>query len=462
MTASLHHAHQLILRGDFGAADDALRAASRENPDPFEFASVRGALHMGKLEWDDALAQFQACLVWRPIDFGAHFNAGLAYFEKGDLPAAILAFRHALLINPSYAPAWQRIGAAHLMSRHYAEALACHERAHGLDPTSPDIMTSYATTLNVHGDDHKAEQLYRKAWKKSGHPVSEAALGFVLLRQGKWGEGWRRFQARWKLRNFGMPFDYRNVELWSGKKEDLAGKRVLLRSEQGYGDTIQFSRYISWVRDWTDHVWLETEPSLATLMRGLGAEVLIRGQNQAPEFDIQTSLMTLPLVFGTLPDRDMPAPAKLNITPRDPGAEIGVCWHGGARPWDPAAHADDQRRSIAPEVFAPIFGVAPCVSLQEDDLRAAGVTDWLGTAERIAGLKLVITVDTAIAHLAATLGIETWLLLRAAGCWRWMNTGDRTTWYPSARLYRQPALDAWEPVVQDVVRDLRKWRDAHG
>lgn len=460
MSDSLKRAYDLVQRGKPDEALAAFRSAAREpDPTPVEYNAVRAAIHLAMLEFEAARDLFIVNTQLQPLNHNHWYNLGICEYELGRFDEAIVAHRASLAIAPGQAMTWMKLGAAHLAIRHHAEALACHERAHVLDPDNPDIMTAYGTSVNVHGDDARAEQLYRRAWRKSGHPISEAALGFVLLRQGKYEEGWQRFHARWKLRNFGLPYHVRNVELWHGKANELSGRRVLLRSEQGFGDTIHFSRYIYKVCEHAAEVFLEVEPTLAPLMETLGVPVFVRGRDALPDFDIQTSLMTLPMVFGTTikPVRNLPEPMKFPVDPIAQPAEIGVCWHGGARVHDPMANSDDRRRSIAWEVFEPIARVAPAISLQEDALREAGVTNWLDTARRIAGLKLVITVDTAIAHLAASLGVETWVLSRKAGCWRWTEKGDTTPWYSSMRLYRQEALDMWRPVIDRVARDLHRW-----
>jgi hypothetical protein len=181
-------------------------------------------------------------------------------------------------------------------------------------------------------------------------------------------------------------------------------------------------------------------------------EVIVQERDPMPEHDVLTALMSLPQVFGTTLG-NCPPPARFLVEEKDVGARVGVCWHGGAREEEPIANADDKRRSIPVEVFQPIIDAAGdrVISLQQEHL---GTADWLETAEIVAGLDLVITVDTAMAHLAASLGVETWILLRSGGCWRWLTKGDKTVWYPSARLYRQEALSDWRPVVQRVVADL--------
>jgi hypothetical protein len=233
----------------------------------------------------------------------------------------------------------------------------------------------------------------------------------------------------------------------------MRGKSVLLYAEQGYGDTIHFARYVPLVAEIAAKVWLVERPAMRRLSAKLGVDLLEFGA-ELPEHDIVVSLMSLPRAFGTTLE-NVPAPAKYVVSPRKVPTRIGVCWHGGSRPDDPMAHVDDLRRSLTWEQFKPIVDACEgAVSLQEEHLGRWGCKDWLDTAELVAGLDLVISVDTAILHLAASLGVPTFGLMRASGCWRWLSNGDSTVWYPGMRLFRQPIHGEWGSVVESVVNAL--------
>jgi hypothetical protein len=258
----------------------------------------------------------------------------------------------------------------------------------------------------------------------------------------------------------GHAWDYDPPTLWAGDKKELRGKTVLVLSEQGFGDTIHFARYIPMVAALAAKTYIHAHGSQKTLLQGLGAEV-VTDKNNLPEADIQTFLMSLPMVFGTTVE-NTPPPVPFNIAAVKKGPRVGFCWHGGSRPHDPMAHADDLRRSIPYDVFDRILDVLPkemCVSLQEEHLARYNIETWADTCALVAGLDLVISVDTAICHLAATMGVETWTLLRRGGCWRWMSHGETTSWYPTMKLYRQPRLDDWDSVVDRVASDLAAWKD---
>jgi hypothetical protein len=241
---------------------------------------------------------------------------------------------------------------------------------------------------------------------------------------------------------------------------------VLLRSEQGYGDSIHFARYVEPLSRIAGSIVLETQAELARLFSCLPAEILVAPKMEHQvraldgiEFDEQTSLMSLPLLFGTTPE-NVPEPVNLLTGRRDMGSRAGICWAGGPRHEDPQAHAVDVRRSMSEQQIQPITMAlndiyGPIVALQQDILAGDGVRDWRDTADIIAGLDLVITVDTAVAHLAASLGIETWMLSRRDACWRWGLHGESTSWYPTMRIFRQPRLLDWDSVIRRVVEELR-------
>lgn len=450
---TLRKVHELISAGDIQTAKDILDTLVSE--DPFDHLSVRAYWHMRQHQYDPAIALLDKARALRPLDMTVHFNLGLCLYSMNRYPEATEAFRKVVLINPGYALGWMKLGGMYLHTGKFAEGLACQERAYAMEPDDAQINMALATTLSLFEADEEAIRHYRKALAINPDAFeADVGLGHILLRSGEWDEGWKRFEARWKLHPHGAPWDWKKVRPWTGKPDDLNGRNVLVYAEQGYGDTIHFCRYLPLVAERAAKMVVACPPRLVKLLSTLGYEVRDDyGSRDDPDWPIKTSMMSLPLIFGT-PVHAAPPPARFNVQPHVVAdVKVGVCWHGASRPDDGPAHQDDQRRSIPWEQFSPIASVVPCMSLQQEDL---GTTDWIDTAAIVAGLDLVITVDTAVAHLAASLGVETWCLLRKGGCWRWLTTGDRTCWYPSMRLYRQPVLHEWGPVIDRVVTDLKQ------
>lgn len=426
--------------------------------------TLRGGIHLRRQEWQAALPYFMQARQIDPDDFISCMNAGMCLFELGHYEMAREYYRAGLLRNTHVAKLWMKLGACNVMLQDWMEALACYERGVALDENDGECHRGLATAFSVLGHDAAALHHYRVARDLNGgdDPDSESGEAFTLLRMGHWVEGWPHFEARWRIgARAPEKQDYRGRPRFTGTLNDLRGKRVLLRVEQGYGDTIQFSRYIPMVAEVASEVHFEVAPPLTRLFAGVaGITSLFERDGPAPEFDEQTSLMSLPLLFRTTQEA-CPAPTDFRMSRvAAGGARIGVCWAGGPRPGDPLASAIDRRRSIPQEQFQPIVDAAKaagaeCFSLQLEHLGAG--TDWLDTAIVVAGYDLVIAVDTAVAHLAASLGVPTWMLSRYDACWRWRMTGDTTVWYPTMKLYRQKRLCEWSPVIDRVAADLREW-----
>jgi hypothetical protein len=278
--------------------------------------------------------------------------------------------------------------------------------------------------------------------------------------------------------------------LWTGEN-DVAGKTILLHAEQGFGDTIQFCRYVRRVAEQAAHVILEVQEPLLGLMRTFSgaAQIVPRGAT-LPAFDLHCPLLSLPLAFGTrletIPSQTpyLSAPAGKTRAWRErlgshERPRVGLAWAGDPRKSLPGANRIDRQRSLQFDQLAPVLQVRDCAfySLQKGDdaieqLRRSKldhrVIDWSvdfrdfsDTAALIENLDLVIAVDTAVAHLAGALGKPLWLVNRYNTCWRWLLDREDSPWYPTARLFRQDARREWDSVmtrVQAALRDyVRDW-----
>ncbi len=309
---------------------------------------------------------------------------------------------------------------------------------------------------------------------------SEYNLALARLRTGDWERGWKNYEARWRFRevhrtplNFGVP-------RWRG--ELLQGRRILLHAEQGLGDTIQFCRYAELVAARGGRIVLQVHAAAERLMRTLAsvqagqAKVVILGK-EPPAFDVECPLMSLPAVFGTMPDEvpwigpylaaeDALTARMLMKYPRLGGRlRVGIAWAGNPK------YRGDAQRSTRLETFLPLLTRvnAEWFSLQKGEAamqlkqlphgiavhdacrRDKGLAD---TAAVIATLDLVITTDTCIAHLAGAMGSPVWILLPYRADWRWMLNTDRSPWYPTARLIRQAEPDGWAGLVERVAKKL--------
>lgn len=474
----IQFAHMQLMASDVPATEAAIQVCVEAGLDNWHVAQLRGRLCMLQRDYLGAYDHLSVALMEHPdaphenpapvtSKFHTMWSLGKCCMKLGFYPQAEELFRNCTLVDTNVGEMWMELGAAHACQRHYPELLTCSERAVALSPDSFDCRHSLGAACYMFGNDPRAIEEFRIALELNPDQVHvEVALSSALLRNGEWEEGWRRFEARWGLPTPISNWDHRGQVLFDGKLTDLRGKRVLLRSEQGYGDTLQFARYIPALRKiiGTGRLILEVQPGLERLLKSLPVDeirvarvsnvlqqVVPLPNDELPPYDIQTTLMSMPYLFGTLPDA---VPPPFRYTPMlQPGyGRIGVCWHGGARRDDPDANAVDQRRSLTREQVQPLLDAIPaCRSLQQQDLRTS---DWMSTAQIVNSLDLVITVDTAIAHLAGSLGVPVWLLNRFDSCYRWGMFGDTTVWYPSMRIFRQPRLGDWASVIKTVVKEL--------
>ncbi len=399
---------------------------------------LRGtALNMLKRPAEAVLA-FTLALAADPGDAEAQLNLGNAYAELDEPDQAQHHIRAALALAPDMVEALASL--AHLLTSlgRLDEALAVSRRAIELDPARPATRWNHAVTLML---------------------------------AGNFAEGWREFE--WRKRRFPGSFVTLPAPEWNG--EPLAGKTILVLAEQGAGDTIQFMRYLPLLSKRAEHVILECHASLAPLvasMPGVIATVPQGGPSaNRPHHDVWVDQLSLPRLFGTtLESIPYPAgylkPDSVRAMAWDrhlpEGLRVGLAWAGNP------SHSNDKRRSAPPAALAPIIaaGGRSIVTLQVGPRardvsklfgltdRSGRLTDWSETAAAISGLDVVITVDTAIAHLAGALGIPAWVMLPFAPDWRWMLGREDSPWYAGMRLFRQERPGDWARVAERVATSL--------
>jgi tetratricopeptide (TPR) repeat protein len=285
-----------------------------------------------------------------------------------------------------------------------------------------------------------AEEAFRQAlalWP--GADLSRYSLALQLLAQERYEEAWPLHEVRRRLPGLYIPNPASAAQEWRG--EDLSGKRVIVFGEQGYGDQIQWARFANLLP--AADVTYVCAPVVAPLFRRAGWGVIAAdGRSPLPPADFSALAGSLPLRLGITAD-SLPGPTNLRIPLRG-GGGIGVATRG--KP----AHPNDANRSLPPVEAARLLGIGR--DLQPE---ATGAVDFLQTAEIIAGLDLVISVDTSVAHLAATLGVPTRVLLPFGWTdWRWLREREDSPWYPAARLYRQRQPGDWSETVGAVLADL--------
>jgi tetratricopeptide (TPR) repeat protein len=463
--------------------EEALASLDRAialEPDNVEALVNRGVALNALRRYDDALACYQRALRLCPDHLDALTNRGVALHDLARYEEALASHDRALALQPDFAEALSNRGNTLHELRRFDDALASFDRALAL---APDFAEAHSNRGNVLQElrrfDEALTSYDRALVLRPDFADGHFNASVCRLLGGDFARGWQQHEWRWETkqlravkRRFAQP-------LWTGA-DDLAGKTILLHAEQGFGDTIQFCRYVPQVVERGASVIVEVQKPLCELMKGLAGEAQIVPRGEAlPDFDLHCPLLSLPLAFGTrletIPSRTpyLTAPEnkigdwrdRLGIHERP---RVGLVWAGDPRKSLPGANRIDRQRSLQFDQLAPLLEVHDCAfySLQKGDdaqaqLRGSAlchrITDWSAdfhdfsdTAALIENLDLVIAVDTAVAHLAGALGKPLWLINRYNTCWRWLLDRDDCPWYPTARLFRQDATRDWHPVIARI------------
>lgn len=425
------------------------------------------ALH----QLDAALAACQEALRLKRNSAEACQVMGHVLSDLGRPEEAITAYRDALRHKPDLPDLYNNMGLALRQAGRLEEAVVALRQAAKRAPRDPFALGNLAGVLKELGQPAEAEGCYRAALQSaSDDPALHLNLGLVLLAAGKFAEGWQEYE--WRFRAGAAQVSVSSQPRWNG--EDLMGRTLLIRAEQGLGDTIQFCRYVRTVAE-RGRVVLEVQPSLRHLMRDIGAAAVVAIGEALPAFDVWCPLLSLPLLLGMqarLPpylaaDPDRVSKWQQRIGER--GRRIGIAWQG-----NPAAAAE-WGRSVPLREFLPVAQVpgVRLISLQKhhglaqlDDLPEgmrietlgedfdAGPDAFADTAAVMQCLDLVVTSDTSVAHLAGALGRPVWVALQHVPDWRWLLEGEVCPWYPSMRLFRQATRGDWSGAFARIAANL--------
>jgi len=386
---------------------------------------------------------------------------------------AIFNYRLALVLKPGSTVALNMMGTAYQSIERLDEAEGCYRQALTLNPDQPTSLNNLGVVLNAQGRLEEAVSVYRQLLAVDPeYADGHWNLSVALLALGDYAEGWQEFEWRFR-KSAPVPSRTFPQPLWDGG--DLAGRTILLHAEQGFGDTFQFARYAPLVAQRGGKVIIECQlPALKKVLLSLdGVCGVVAVGEPLPYFDCHLSLMSLPLVFGTTLEMMPYHVPYLAADPHDVEVwrqclggttgrfKVGLVWYAKQ------SQVLNRKRSCPLTFFSPLWMVEGVefytlqigVGTEQLDEFAASheiidltgaINDFADTAALIANLDLVITIDTAVAHLAGALGARTWLILPYVAEWRWLCRREDSPWYPSMRLFRQPSQGDW-PALMDTV-----------
>jgi tetratricopeptide (TPR) repeat protein len=474
-----------VVLAERGQLEEALASYDRAialNPDSSKAHANRGIVLSRLHRPADALASYERAIVLRPDNANAHNYRGAALAALGRSGEALESYDRAIALKPDHAEAHANRGLLLSDLERHADALRAFERAIELAPAYAEAHYNRGNTLrDLHRHVEAADSFERALALQPDHASAHWNLADCRLLLGDFARGWQEYEWRWKLdrrasgaREFVQP-------LWLGS-QPLSGKTILLHSELGLGDTLLFCRYAREVAGLGARVVLEVQPPLVRLLAKLegAAEVLPTGA-ALPAFDYHCPLMSLPLAFKT----DLSSiPASVPYIRSDPvrvagwrgnlgrktKPRVGLVWSGSTR------LRNDKRSMRLTDVLPLLSDRAEWISLQKEvpeaespllrsqaDLRHFGeeLNDFADTAGLVELMDLIVTVDTSMANLAGAMGKAVWILIPFnPHDWRWMLDREDSAWYPTARLFRQPAPSDWAGVVARVSSELARWLDA--
>jgi tetratricopeptide (TPR) repeat protein len=462
--------HLLQQLGRYGDAIASFDRAIALNPSAPLAHSSRGNALLALQRYAEALGNYDRAIALKPDDMGAYNNRGTALKNLGQLAEAVDSYKRAIALAPDRAELHNNLGNVLQELEFLEEAVASYNAAIRLNRDYAEAYGNRGVALHQLLRLDEAMSSFNTALLlKPDYPQAIFNRSLLYLHMGQFAAGWRDHEARRRTEIF-AEFPNFAKPLWLGEA-DIEGKTILVVREQGYGDVIQFSRYVHLCKQAGARVLFAPQESLRTLMHGLDAEVqIVDENNDYLRFDFYCPLMSLPLAFKT-EMTTIPPPSYISVDEEKIAAwarrlgkktkpRIGVVWDSTSR----------FRWKVIPlEQFRRLFSSRfQFVSLQRHRTEAerarldrAGVLhpgealfDFSDTAALCHLMDLVITVDTSVAHLAGALGSPVWVLLPWFADWRWLLDREDSPWYPSMRLFRQHVRGDWDGVLRRVQLEL--------
>jgi tetratricopeptide (TPR) repeat protein len=480
-SAAAHHDHGLALLA-LRRSEEALACCDRAialAPQSAAGHRTRGRALYDLRRDEEAAASFARALEREPDSADAHYRLGNTLLRLGQIPEALTEFERATSLSPSMAAAFNNCGNALRELDRLPEALASYARAVALEPNNAVFCYNHGLALQDSGRLNEALAGYNRAIAlRTDFGEARRARGSLKFLQGRFLEGHGDFEWRRQSGDPGLDARIRSIRYWTG--EELAGRSILIYGDGAFGDLIQFSRYLPLIAAMGARVTLLVAPEHRKVLSGDALKARVIDDIAEAGADFRCDLLSLPHVFRT--EIASVPPVVDPIAPDADGVgrwsavlergcfNIGICWQGNPR------RDIDRGRSIPLTAFRPLAGLpgVRLVSLQArhglDQLARlpadivvqqladfdAGADAFVDAAAVMRSLDLVVTSDTAIAHLAASLGRPTWIALRDVPEWRWLLERADSPWYPTVRLFRQQTPGDWTSVFDKIAAALQK------
>ena len=510
VVADNNRGNALAGQGKLDEAVACFRRVLALDPNYIEAHNNLGTVLAEQARWGEAIASYRRALELKPELGEAHLNLGIALSHQGALDEAAASCRRSLELAPDVAESHDQLARILRKQQKPNEAEACCRRALELKPNfaeaqntlslalwdqdrldeavascrrtlelNPNFAEAHDNLALVLRDQLKLDEALgccRRALElKPDFAEARFNHSITLLMMGRMAEGWPEFEWRWKRRSVEEPAAHQ--PRWTGTS--LAGRTILLRSEYGLGDTLQFIRYVKLVRQQGGTAMIEVQPPLVPLLEQSGFQGLLPRGAPLPDCDVHAPLMSLPGLFGTTLENIPGGVPYLSVDARrveywrdvlrvTDDFQVGIAWQGNR------GYVADRQRSIPLARFAPLAqrgvelirlqkgvgseqlaGIAGTFHVRDlGDSVDAGPGAFLDTAAIMMNLDLVVTSDSAVAHVAGALGVPVWVPLAFAPDWRWMLGRDDSPWYPTMRLFRQAAPGEWDGVFQRIRGEL--------